>query len=267
MEIGINVISYFPWCLIFPGQVAKWARDAGYDFLQISPIRSIGVGYHPVLPVRYLENIWNDGNPLEFLKGKFAKNPLAPKPIDVVLFPGKTYAAAVYEKLQSRPGITTIVHSLEEYTLLKTSGKDVLLEVSPGLWKYPSEIVETAKYYKMFVVDTQHSRRDPRPDELLKRPPTILRSNSMLGDWRQLFKELLPRTKVIHVAPLRDNEEIFRFLSYQKTELAQMLRVIKDSGFRGDLVVETVLKEKGLNAKLLKDTMKYFRQRIAEIIE
>jgi hypothetical protein len=256
--IGINFISLFPWCLL-PGFAAYLAKISGYDFLQILPIRGIGAKFKPKLPIKYAEGPWNDGSVISFIKGVITKDPLAPQLIDVIMFPEKSLALNIFKKLRNRKRIKTIVHSLD-------IGEDQLLEVSPGLWLTPEDIIKKINHRKILVLDLYHLRRHPRPDELVGKPEHIKKETSLLGCWKESLQILLPFAKLIHVSPSRDYNELDNFLSRRNSELEEMLKFIRDNNYKGDFVVETTLKFKGLNLFLLVKTLEEFRKKIDKII-
>lgn len=78
MRIGISLASYLPLAAWFPCKAVKAADEAGYEFIQVLPLRGLwakGEG-NPSnasyvkrdildqLPVEYVENTWNTASSL-----------------------------------------------------------------------------------------------------------------------------------------------------------------------------------------------------------
>lgn len=275
MAIGISLASYLPWSAVFATRTAKWAREAGYDFLQVVPFRSSGHYYfhkeqaiHGVsetwkstlergLSVLYVEEAWN---PAYTHRGK---EPLTPiKLEDRLFFPSRWQCVGIVDFFR-KWGATLIVHHMED-----SRNENSLLEVHPGLWKTAEEIRDTVADQRL-VLDLYHLRRYPEPYELAHKPPEIEDNRSLLGSWREAMVQLLPKTKVIHVSPSREkgSDEFLKFFARIETQLESMINFAKELGFEGDWVVEATLGKEGLQWWKLKRVMKRFRERLVEILE
>lgn len=260
MAIGISLASLLPYSAIFPRRAANWAMKEGYQFIQVLPFRFVNPLRTWPLPASYMEKAWN---PAYTESGPDPSTPITI--YDRLFFPSPKKCVYKVQLLFTNFAVPhLIVHHWYELARGRT-----LLEVSPGLWQTPQKIIKELiilnNLGKRLVLDLYHLRRPPRSDE-----PGYLKdgkSFSRLGDWRVAIEILLPATRLIHVSPHRETDELVRFLAGEETELEKMLRFIKVGGFEGDWVVEATLGIGGLQWWKLKKTMKRFRERLGEILE
>jgi hypothetical protein len=260
VRIGVSLISYFPWGIYFPAFISRLAREAGFDFLQAMPLRGVNSKFYPVLPVSYIEDVWNSGSFNDVIKGLWRKDLNAPKILDWLLFSGKTKSQKIFQQLRQIAGVKTVVHQVND---LK---ENCLLEVHPGLWLTPAEIIAKVGGKRILTLDLYHLRRKPRSGELIKRPLGIYSEESVLGPWQESLRLLLPYTALIHLSPSREYNELNWFLGGKETEFEKMLIALRDLGFRGDGVVETTLGLKGVDILILQDTLRVLVRRIKDIV-
>lgn len=190
-KIGLNVVMTFPWCLGFGGlhRAIKLSRLAGYDGLQILPLRGWSAGdFEGVDPERIIamEDAWNHG---PFLSALARQAGLIGEPAplfhDWLLFgpSGKTIADRLALMRSIFPDAIFPAH--------KPSGTDPI-EMHPeaGL-----SIKEYAERPYGLVWDTAHVLRMGRHDEA---PVT--------NDWRKLFAQVSGNIRLIHVKDGADPE-------------------------------------------------------------
>lgn len=242
-------------------EATRRMKEMGFNFIQGLPLRGITEKtireIQEILPIRYAERSWNLYSRwlLPFRMTKINKT--GPKLEDIILFPRPRISQEIFWLMMEvgilgKDGIVEIAHGIDaDYRSTK------YLETSPGLWLRPEVIVTLP--FRGLVVDLYHLRRAPRDDEKVNTPLNTNRDISRLGVWQESLPMLLKKAKLIHVSPNRDNDELERFIASKPTELEEMLRVIKDSGFNGDYVVEAVFKSW--------DDLQNFHDRLGKLIE
>lgn len=274
-RIGINIASYLPWAVLNLRRVIRAAEEAGYDFLQILPLKSylplLGQqGMKPLqfdtsLPVRYLEDVWNSAESFaEVVAGKMSRDPTSPTLLDYIVFPKREKADQLYDFLNERAdpvsGVrpTRIAHEFGD--------EEALVEVHPGLWMTPTRIVDEVLEEgrgPILVPDLWHLRHPAAPSYIAHRPLGITQ-DSLLGRWDESLPVLLPHSAAVHVSPSRAEPELEQCVNGRPTELVRMMECVKASGFRGDFVVEATLLWKGFDFDRLSKTLADFRHWVAE---
>lgn len=129
-----------------------------------------------------------------------------------------------------------ISHSFQPETDNRAEAARQLVEVHRGLGLTVEEIIDRCnrrQQRRCLVIDTHHLR--------------------MMGGWESTLPRLLPCTRAVHVAPLRNTprgqlSELDRCLAGKPTELGEMMEMIAyatpDPPF--DYIVEATLGEKGV---------------------
>lgn len=272
-KIGINLASYLPKAAWDALAAILAAHTAGYQFLQALPLRSMYRLYRgdieaqlmQTLPFTYLEEAWNPATSLsQVLWGMVRRQPTTPTLVDYAFFPSQDESTRLVERLAdlshtpfANPRI--IAHRFGQYAA-------ALVEVHPGLWMTVDEIVTMAKVHALdrpLVIDTAHLRTPASPFWKAQRPTYIV-GDTLLGDWREALPRLLPYATAIHVSPLRTTHELEACVFGQRTELADMLHVVRESGWIGDLIVEATLGMRGLDFAYLCSILADFRLWIFE---
>lgn len=251
-EIGVSLASYLPWAAYWPITVSYWARKDGFNFLQALPFRGTATcfSWEFVLPIKFLEDAWNPTTIWSLIKKLQRKENQVPTLYDLLFFPNPEMSRTLFLKLQeSRPQI--IVHSVNEW------GKNTLLEISPKINMGPKGVASLAISRKdpSLVVDTYHLRRNAHLGE----------KGMKLGQWEKSLPELLPQTALIHVQPHRENGELERILKGEETELRDMLRAIRDYGYKGPFLVEATLGIRGICIPALRRMLRIMRELVEKI--
>lgn len=262
-EIGISLASGLPWSAYFPNNFLRKVKEMGYKFVGILPFRLAGQLDTTIVPIRYIEKAWNDGCIWSYIHGKITGCLQSSGLHDVAFFASTNESEKLFRILKKQTRAQGVVH---EYANL-FDNPDNLLEISPGLWADPTgivkEIVVTSGFRQPFVIDTYHLRRKPRDDERAK--VLNLDGISRLGDWKESLPLFLPHTSLIHVSPNRDNDELQSFISGEKTELEEMLRLILAGGYKGPMMVEATLGLGGFNYYKLLETLDSFLRHLKAI--
>jgi hypothetical protein len=213
------------------------------------PFRSALSMRTDVLPILYIEEAWNDGNPWTFISENLEGKAYSPKLCDVAFFPGEKSATRIFNELKRKTNAIPVVHDF--FDLRKDDSNfdnRTRLEVSPGLWASPQKIVNMIskeRYGKILVLDTWHLRRSPTVDE--RATVFSLNRDSCLGDWEEAIELLLPYISLIHISPKRDdnNKELIDFMAGNHTELGEMIKLILKLGYTGPVMVEASLGTEG----------------------
>lgn len=288
MRIGINIASYLPLAVWFPGMAVRAAKKAGYEFLQVLPLRGMTLcGRSRVtsiigdMPVDYVEDTWNTAQSLmQVLIDKARQTANAPTLLDYAIFPTGKNADRVLGELLGLYGLPGekprfIDHSFGSGKTLarildglfngelwkKVYIQSELVEVHPGLWLTLDEIFEKVRggiSDQPLVLDLWHLRHEATPGWLASRPAHIT-AGSLLGRWQDSLPRLLPYSRVIHVSPSRERPELEACLRGESTELGEMIDCIRQSGWDGDLIIEATLGLKGINFSQLSGVLEDFR--------
>ncbi|PIR70832.1 MAG: hypothetical protein COS97_01410 [Candidatus Nealsonbacteria bacterium CG07_land_8_20_14_0_80_40_10] len=265
-RLGISLASYLPWAAYFPGWAARKAKEAGYSFLQVVSFRGVDPYVSLFkLPVKYWESAWNENTGLySVISGKFRHDPKAPTIMDWVFF-HPTGDRNYYQEYQESIGDFSLGSRQIVHHLKTSLAPNQLYEPNPGEWLTANEIIAKIRADShCLVLDTYHLRRLARADEMVDKPQGLYSFPfSMLGNWPDSLRELLPHAAAIHVAPKRDDNELEKCLAGQYTELEEMMVAIKKAGFQGDYVVEATIGLRGLNPKKVVDTMARFHDWVA----
>lgn len=223
--VGVSVLSYGPLGAWLTWLVSWWAKRDGFRGLQMLPV----VGFVPgflALPVLAYEDVWCPGNiPLMWLRAKILGR-AEPTVFDLVLFPWFYLWQRLAVVVLGASGAKYVSHGHDGSRFAAPSS--ALLEVHPGLWRTPAQIMATGR---ALVLDTEHLRRPPKPDhrEQDDRPTEADPQVSLLGGWRLAALEMAPHVVGVHVSPRRGTDEAIRFANGEPTELAEMIRYIQGS--------------------------------------
>lgn len=297
-RIGISLASFFHPFWYIPGLGEWWprmwtrwsvktAREAGYGFLQALPCRGSEVLMPGgSLPVKYLEPAWRGGDGeghgslWQVLCRR--KDPTGPRIEDWLFFENPRKLRKSWERQTDRVReAAVILHDHYEFVVharivevshgVSHGGfpemHKRLLEVSPGLWLTPEQILELDRPAPDgLVLDTWHLRRKPRDDEEYRRAYQMFgiepgeaqvtyvpcSFQNPLGWWKESLPILLPHTKLIHVQPRRDDggEELRKFIRSEPTELGSIIARARLHGYEGDFVVEASLGAFGTPGKI-----------------
>ncbi len=213
------------WGSIFPAFIrsvkwaAKIAKAAGYVGLQGLPTR--GIPDHTaqqyvrevnaILPIRLFEDVWNPSTEgWGFL--------------DKLFFEDGISAAARYVALEQlmKQGALEIVHEFR---------RGALVEIHPGLWITPQEAYERAKDNEAEVVwDTYHVRRKIIFGPQKLNQPDGIREGDIIeswANWQDYLPLIVQYIRVVHVQPMRNTDELDRFIMGESTELEEMLVAIQ----------------------------------------
>lgn len=247
-RIGINIACGLPLnvfgYLILVAQTWTFKRQ-GYSWLSVLPLRSAAESLIPPplpLRVRYFEEAWNAGSWGKFIEGKRHNDPTAPKLHDVAAFPNSPERCAqLTQSWLILSGASAVVHRIEDFRRLQEMGIPALLEISPGLWLTPEEILEELAPRtgeRVLCLDFEHLLRDPRPDEReehWRSFGTIAPQESLLGT--RALNALLPWAGLIDPKPMK-REEAFATFAGEETPLSKMINRVVESGYNGDWRVE-----------------------------
>lgn len=235
MKIGISLASLLPWSAFWPLAMTNIAKNIGYEFVQALPMRKVDKDYldHTSLPILYYEEAWHPGSLAEMACGKIGL-------MDWIFFPDKERARTISSLFEEK-GIISIGHDFDD--LYRTD----LIEPGPGMQKNIDEILAALHVYgqKQVVLDLFHIRE--------------------IGSWNSSINKLAPYTQLIHFQPLRQSDELERFLRSENTEVENMLRAMLSYGFDNNIVVEATVGIKGINLFHLKRTMKMVLNRLKSI--
>ena len=268
-EIGFNLASDLPR-IIIPGQVetlTERLRDDGYTFVSALPLRNIVDEKGDVkgcrLPIWFLEKAWNPTQSkgviglMEVVRGIAIKDPFAPKIHDFIAFPNKEKADDEFRGMVERLGLernppTIIVHHLsgiEEFKWTLGPEIDTIIEINPGMLKSWGEILTTDALLEELecpasspvsgvVLDTNHIRRGLRSDEAVRTMSYHgLPTRESLGVWEDTIQQFVSHTSLVDFQG-KSSDEIFQTLDGKNTELNQIMRYIRDEGYRGPVRVE-----------------------------
>ena len=268
-EIGFNLASALPRVII-PGQVEALTErlsEDGYEFASALPLRNIVDEKGDIkgcrLPIWYLEDAWNPTQSagiaglMEVVRGIATKDPLAPQIHDFIAFPDKEKADDELKRMVERLELegnppTVVVHHLsgiEEFKWGSGPTIDTILEINPGMLANQGEILtvdallEELSYPASSRVsgvdlDTRHIRRNLRPDEVAKTvslPGTPTRTS--LGAWENTIQQFVAHTSLVDFQGTSP-EEVFQTVAGKNTELNQIVRYVKDTGYKGPIRVE-----------------------------
>lgn len=271
-RIGISLASFFHPFWYIPGLGDWWPRmwvrwvvktalgQIGYRFLQALPCRGMSGLFQPVPceKVKYIEPAWRGikgeghGSFWAATKARLRRDPVGPWLEDWMFFPCPSACEKGWKELGGLKYRTWHLpahwEDLPVIPVVHEPGPG-LLEISPGLWMTPEEILALEGPLDGLVLDTWHLRRVLRDDELAKagcypncqkHGELVARSGGSLGWWKESLPILLPQTRVIHVQPRRDDggEELRKFIRSEPTELGQMIARARLHGYNGDWVVE-----------------------------
>ena len=193
---GISIASLLPyamrtalWAHGSPMMAAKWAQKAGYEFLQVLPLRGVTGRENWPLPVKYHEGAWNPVNGLlQGLRHQIGGEGMPSTPIDWAFFPKIAECRKVEALL---PGENISHH-------LAANG---LYEVNPDDRLAANTI---ARYCRdegcRLVIDTEH---------LLRADRNAAEDSSVLGATRterhEAVKVLAPYVAAVHVKSVTDS--------------------------------------------------------------
>ena len=185
----------WPWGS--PTRAARWAREAGDEFLQVLPVRGTTGKEQFALPPRYVEDAWNA---VHGLKQAICREPgatLMPSgPLDWVFFPDPITCRDILSGWTGH----RISHSF--------GPRSRLVELCPELEMTPEQIAAKCKADNIgLVLDTEHLPRDRRPFCLNRdKPhpffPGVKLSEGEVPDFgaiRAVIDPLAPHISVIHV--------------------------------------------------------------------
>ena len=155
-RIGISIGSMIPYSLISVRMIARWAKDAGYSFLQALPLRGMTGKEILALPVFYKEHAWNPVWSLsQALKHEPGGEGMPSYINDWIASPNPDRCQQIFDTLPGRE----ITHHFEN-----ASGR--LVELCPELQMTPMEIAEKCRREGFgLVLDTEHLSRGFREND------------------------------------------------------------------------------------------------------
>lgn len=159
-----SMLSAIPYCLVAPTRVSEWARDAGYNGLNVAPHRGIDERTQLVLPALMMEEAWN---PVESLWQALRHQPgdcgMPSNWRDWLVFPSPERCKWIEATLR---GIRVIHH--------RAYYSGALIELCPELGMTPVELAEECKHHNMgLVLDTEHLVRPIREFDQRKKGLTL----------------------------------------------------------------------------------------------
>lgn len=196
-----------------------WARAAGYDFLQILPLRGVSGMDDWHLSVRYVEGAWNPVHSLwQALRHQNGAEDMPSNWRDWLAFPTPEKCAVSTTTMLILHGHCFIAHSFDNNKIVELIGKErILIELCPELEMSPEVIAEKCRQEGWgLVLDAEHLARpwrdfDPRKNQ----PHPFL---DFEGGIFETIGMLAPYIRVVHVKWLTDDEredvdkEIIRWL-------------------------------------------------------
>src|SRR3989344_2045363 len=125
----------WPWGS--PPRAACWAKEAGYEFLQVLPLRGTTGKEQVALPVRYKEDAWNA-------------------------------IYGIWQAFRHQSGAAGMPSGLLDWAVYQTSPSfgpfSSLVELCPELEMTPEQVAAKCKADNIgLVLDTEHLARDRRP--------------------------------------------------------------------------------------------------------
>ncbi|MCX6810278.1 MAG: hypothetical protein NTY30_00870 [Candidatus Berkelbacteria bacterium] len=184
IRFGISLASLIPHSLLSAMMVARWAKEAGYQFLQGIPLRGMSGRERFPLPMYYVEKAWN---PVRSFGQARRHEPGAegmPSCLnDWIASPSPEKCAEIFDHLPGR----VISHHFE-------NASGYLVELCPELDMTPDEIAfkcRTEGYG--LVLDTEHISRNYRENDEKHAGMT---SSLITGD---VVRILAPHIQVVHV--------------------------------------------------------------------
>ena len=160
IRYGISLASLLPWSMQSwfwpwgsPTRAARWAKEAGYEFLQVLPFRGTTGREQYDLPVLYKEGAWNAAFGLcQVLRHQLGAAGMPSGPLDLVFFPDPLTCRRVVKGWKAR----FISHSFKMHRML--------VEICPELEMTSQEIAAKCEIDNIqLVLDTEHLVRDRRP--------------------------------------------------------------------------------------------------------
>lgn len=238
--IGVSLASYLPLSGKNPFKAAEIAKEDGFEFVQGLPFR----GFQKTtklelqnlpLPIKYVQRAWNPVNNLfqAILGSPTYQGGMRTTVADWWFFPNPLESEIIFKKISDFPfegKKPTIIDIL--FTEWSTGH---LIELCPRSGKNIPEILswlQACGDEKPLVLDLYHLRR-PVWEQRQEQGHT-------LGNWKDSLPKLLPRTSNIDIQPHRENNEQAMIKKGEKTELEDMLKIIKHGGYEGDFLVEAM---------------------------
>lgn len=189
-KVIVNIASFLPWSGL------PWPLGEIWLNWFVRQTNTVSDGYS-VLPIRgYTKRFagevycwewpWNDrcGFRYSYDLRPRNKNPRRAHLPDIAFFPGRGATLCMVRQLRGERNLPAVIH----LPSFDTVGD--WLEVSPGLGMNGLLLIENVKRGEIInplVLDTHHSRRDPREDEV---------RGASLGPWSLWWPELLEFGKV-----------------------------------------------------------------------
>ena len=163
IELGISLASLLPWSMKSwlwpwgsPTRAACWAKEAGYEFLQVLPLRGTTGKEQFALPVRYKEDAWNAIYGIwQAFRHQSGAAGMPSGLLDWAFFPDPI---TCWQIVSGRTGWTgyQISHSFGPFS--------TLVELCPELEMTPEQVAAKCKADNIgLVLDTEHLARDRRP--------------------------------------------------------------------------------------------------------
>lgn len=244
--------------------VVEGLKQAGYTSLAAMPLRWVvekdGSIRQFALPIKFWGQAWGqernkntEFNRVASLVGdvwheKVMKNGEANgvTPVDFLAFPTFQVADSAYFRFMQAnnspaKALTIASHTTNEVlqTRKRWEHHKVYPEIHPeldGTGYSISELVELAdRLNTKLTLDTWHVRRGIGVATSEPGRPTV----NKLGTWEKDLPQLLDKIGLVHFQPSRlDKTELDKTLLGQPTELADIITMLKEGGFGGDVVVE-----------------------------
>lgn len=227
-----------------------------YDFLASLPLRFLARGdarrirANFALPLAYWGDRWNRSvcarSELTYALRLIADHvrKLAHRRLDslklaeYVAIPNQCATERMNRAMEQAPGVALVVEDPERALAQKRAGRDVLMEVHPGLGMSAGELEEFARANAVpLAYDTWHIRQEPE----LHQVPGGDAQRATPGDWECEIDRLIAVTGLVHSQPSRrrgQRNELAETLQGKRTELAAMTEALADLGYAGPVVVE-----------------------------
>lgn len=214
-RIGLDLGTLVPWSAIpFPylsmAICAQITRAAGYAFWQARPLRGVSASAlrKSGIPVKSIEPMW-DYDPrnlklwlryLPFRRGLNAANCFIKL---AAVFPE---AWQIYDQLSAV----------------------VLNEINLYDHRDPAMLANAGSLGQQYALDLWHIRQNTKNGEMF---------TANEPDVQKLIGAMLPTTRIVHVQT-RSKVEFRSFMNGEWTELGQLLKTVRRSGYSGPYVVE-----------------------------